>query len=858
VSMIAEKTQDYFSRYPQLRTLFFFDEQGTQREEVLGLSVSGVRVASLDNNAFTLKTRLATEWRDEKVLVYVPHARPADQKAFQAFPLLGEMIAGKVLELSSTADFMETFALPTQMRSLIHKYMGELQYKQVQAVCAPLLSRRVFEESPLQRALISAFLDFKRPEDWQVLSGRVLIIAHDADSKKWEALTHKLEGNGLMTLMIDRFAEATGLPLEAWSQEAMETAAQALRYNQITLGLPASADDPYQQLNEKQESRLTSMQQLLTVMEQHGSLKDKFERVLRRADERVIGQKLIEVYGIEAEFAEYTPSMVWKVLSDLVPDVQSVPESVLNRVQKNSTLHLALSDDAKSVMKIITGAAKCAVMIEKAGNCIWDRPDEYIAHYTESGYAVDQTFRHAVHAWRSMDQSVLSADLITGLEALIDFLNVTYEAHLERLNREWLKCFAEKAFAYENLTVPLQRHFYADKVADAGQKVAVIVSDALRYEVGQSLLSELHKDAKNTATMGHMLACIPSRTSVGMAMLLPGEKAWTESGITAAGISTESTHREQVLQSVNANSAAIQAKTLLKMKQDERREIFKQGDSGLDRVVYIYHDLIDSTGDKRASEDQTFRAVEDAVEELQKLIGYLHATLAVAKVYVTADHGFLYNDRKLKDTDLETHPLGQEDAQFKHNRWGISGEKIDLGTHGYSVPIANATGLESDLYVHIPASTNRYRHTGVGHQFVHGGGSLQELIVPLIESSRKVEEISRKVGILIPEQGKLKVVSSRMKLTLIQADPVSHSEKPRNIFVALMHQAGHVVSNQEEVLLDSTAENPSERSQVVELTLTPEASSENFVKLRVWDTEDSLNALAEITIPNQTLIQPDF
>jgi hypothetical protein len=53
--------------------------------------------------------------------------------------------------------------------------------------------------------------------------------------------------------------------------------------------------------------------------------------------------------------------------------------------------------------------------------------------------------------------------------------------------------------------------------------------------------------------------------------------------------------------------------------------------------------------------------------------------------------------------------------------------------------------FNDNVFVTIPHSVNRYRKQGVGHQFVHGGGSLQEVVVPVIESSRKREEVVTKV-----------------------------------------------------------------------------------------------------------------
>lgn len=858
IQEIQDKAKQYFQRYPDLKALFYFDADGQAKEEVLAMNLEGIRIAALESNPFTLKYRLANEWKAERVLVYVQGEQPKDQAAYQQFPLLGEMIAGKVLELDNAADFMEKHRLSTGMRPLVAKYIKELQYKHVESVCMPLLMRRAFDESSLQRALVSAFVDFGHTEDWHLISGKILTIALDGDDKKWNTLTNKLEGVNLTQVVVARFEESTGLHLSAWSQDAMERAAETLRYNQITEGLDGIPQDPYIELKITDGQKRTALRQLLTVMEHHATLSKKFAAVLEQADERIHGEKLIAAYGIEAAFAEYTPTMMWRVLSDIVADAISQPAEVLKRLQKNTTLRLSLTTSGEAVMAFATQAATCLNAIqEHQGNYRLDRPEHYIEAYTQRGYIVDRAYRKAIYSRRTLDETAIpSGDAFLGaMDALVAAVNRAYEQHLVELNREWLACFADQSFDFQALNQPLQRNFYAEEIDPLEQKVAVIISDALRFEAGQELLAALHQDPKNTAHMRHMVANIPSRTSMGMAMLLPGVKTWdADKGVLANGIPTDSTKREQVLQSEFADSITVKASDVFAMKQDERRELFKH------ERVYVYHDRIDSVGDKRPTEHLTFEAVEDAVEDLRKLVGTLHATLSVSRVIVTADHGFLYNDRKLVDSDFERHPLENAPTEDKHNRWGVTQEPIDMGTTGYCIPWSAATGLDAPLYAVISSTVNRYRQSGSGHQFVHGGGSLQELIVPLIESSRKREEITQKVGVTLVSPANLRVVASRLKVHLLQADAVNQTYKSREVTVAL-HKDGDaalLVSNQETLQLNSTSENPTERMHVLEFTLTPEAANDSFVILKVFDVEDSLNHLEEVRITNGTLITPDF
>ena len=63
-----------------------------------------------------------------------------------------------------------------------------------------------------------------------------------------------------------------------------------------------------------------------------------------------------------------------------------------------------------------------------------------------------------------------------------------------------------KAVSYTHLDVykrqaQKQYDFFQNYVAPLKQKVAVIISDALRYEVAHELVNELHKDEKNVSEL---------------------------------------------------------------------------------------------------------------------------------------------------------------------------------------------------------------------------------------------------------------------------------------------------------------------------------------------------------------------
>lgn len=846
--MIEEKVIGYFNRFPELRILFFFDESKEYFEEVQKLNLQDIQTAYWENNPFSLKCKLTDELRDSKVLLYLPIPMPTTKETYQDFPLMGLLLANKELQLDNVGTFMEDYGLQRHQKALVTQYMGELKYAGVQEVCKPILSAENFREPALQKALFSAFLKFKNSEAWSLSVAKLITLANNDDTTDLQRVINKVTNLNFENEVIRHITEETGVAIQKINQENLLQVARSILYNKITQTIPtAKSNDPYATFKITDATQLTRLNQMLQEVDRNPFLKVSFDAVLQKVSNDIKGEKLIEVYGEEADFAEFNTEMIWEVVHKVQKHIATAPAEVIKKIEEIS-LQSAIENSVKNTLKYIVQASKMQLRINVISSYILDTPDEYIQLYTNELFKIDTSYRRAVAIYKNLDFSEIPAHI--NLEKLHEEVNTNYEKHTDALNREWLKCLDHFNFDYSKIKAPKQYDFYNTEIEPTDVKVVVIISDALRYEAAYELLSEMHSDSKNTAEMRYMLASIPSKTNVGMAQLLPGKnKTFNNGDIGIDGISTSGTdNRTKILQVQNKEAQAYQYSDFSGLKQEAKREIFKKP------VVYIYHDVIDSTGDKKLSERRTFEAVKEAVNELKIFTKLLHSSYNVVKVIITADHGFLYNDREIEDKVLEQLP--SIDVVQSHNRYYMTIDKSNRDL-GYSIPLQATTVFKDDLHVTVPFSVNRYRKQGVGHQFVHCGGSLQELIVPLIESSRKREVVTQKVTPVIINKGALKVVSNILKLNLLQEQEVSRTHKERTLSVGLYNNLT-LVSNEEHITLNFTSEAPSERMARIELLLAAEASTESFLKLKIFDSEDKLNPLIEERIQNNTLIQTDF
>ena len=100
----------------------------------------------------------------------------------------------------------------------------------------------------------------------------------------------------------------------------------------------------------------------------------------------------------------------------------------------------------------------------------------------------------------------------------------------------------------------------------------------------------------------------------------------------------------------------------------------------------------------------------------------------------------------------------------------------------------------------------------------------------------------------------LRVQSSRIKFELLQNEAVSAEMQERTVLCAL-YADSEMVSNEVRIKLDSTSASLDDRKKVVELVLNGETAG--ILTLKVFADGDSLNALDEKTVTNETLIPMD-
>lgn len=472
-------------------------------------------------------------------------------------------------------------------------------------------------------------------------------------------------------------------------------------------------------------------------------------------------------------------------------------------------------DDYATLYSALGAASELLPAIRSAGVDV-SGFDEGITRYRDDLFRVDQLYRLYTLASRT-------AEFTQPLEALSEQVENAYVTDfVAKLGISWQQQ-VDLVKKWRTLAITSQGSFYEHYVAPlvrgGRKKAVVIISDALRYEVAEELASRIRGENKYEARIEAMLGSLPSYTQLGMASLLPhktlAHSACGDPVLVDGQASNGTANRSKILAAVGGS--AIQATDFVKMKPAERRDLYASN-----QVLYVYHDTIDATGDKAVSEHRTFKAAADAIDEVIDIVKKLTSANAT-NIFVTADHGFLYQESKLAPQfNLTVKPQGDQ-IVVENRRYVLGrGLKEDSAFRRF---LPEQLGLSSDLEVQIPNSICRIVKPGAGFQFVHGGASLQEIVVPVISINKGRSDTVESVNVDIhPESDK--ITTGQIVVKLYQQSEVTDQRVARKLRAGL-YFGDQLISNETELLFDAESKEGRDRFQSVRLLLSKDADVAN-------------------------------
>lgn len=409
-----------------------------------------------------------------------------------------------------------------------------------------------------------------------------------------------------------------------------------------------------------------------------------------------------------------------------------------------------------------------------------------VEDYVNGTYMIDTHYRKFYYY---LDKIGMDANV----EKIRDLVENMYtNKYLTDFANKWNQSLTDEA--YDTYTETRQEDFFEHYVKtfmheSGGGRVVVIISDGMRYECARELLDNLDLDEKCDAKMGHMLSVLPSETTLGMASLLPNKDIKVDENLEIyvdglhCGNSTP--ERQKILQSIVPKSACYEFDSVMQAKQADIREMFQDKD-----LVYIYQNQIDQRGEGMRSDNEVFNACQEAIEEIQTMIRRLTGYISNTRYLITADHGFIYKRDKLPESDKIK--MENITASFKNKRYLLSKGPIENDAM-VSRCMAYLSKI-NEIFVTTPIGADIIKMPGGGQNYVHGGSSLQEMVVPVIKvNTFKGKQDTGFVNVELSSFNH-RVTGIEVKLDFMQMEPVTDTVKPRRVQAFFVDADGAKIS----------------------------------------------------------------
>ena len=350
---------------------------------------------------------------------------------------------------------------------------------------------------------------------------------------------------------------------------------------------------------------------------------------------------------------------------------------------------------------------------------------EAVARYTEVGYQVDRAHRQLEQAREELPQ--LDLPETSALRSILDHLRGTYRGWADDLALVWSALGQREGFLPP--AALQQRTLFEDLVVprvDEGL-TAYFMVDALRFEMGQQLADSLRETRTADVELAARLAELPTVTEVGMNALAPvarDGKLTVDSkdgkilGFRVGNLRVDSPETRRRAIHDRLGGDACPKMSLEYVTEHDAASLRKS--LARARAVMVHCEGIDKAGEKGVG----LAVFERELQKLRAAWRVLYEA-GVKRFVFTADHGFLLHDSVTRAAV----PHGkQTDPQRRHI---ITDHRRELA--GETSVSARELGYDgAEFHVAFPAGIDPFDRGARAKDFVHGGTSLQERVIPVI------------------------------------------------------------------------------------------------------------------------------
>lgn len=343
--------------------------------------------------------------------------------------------------------------------------------------------------------------------------------------------------------------------------------------------------------------------------------------------------------------------------------------------------------------------------------------ESLIGFYITSAREVDRLHREFEQALGDVDQGD------GAIESIISRARKAYASCSAEMHKVFMRHLEADGWPITGrlMNVGVFDRFVGSRLSESGRKVALLLIDALRYEIGV----ELYKQLADEGTVEVQCACaqLPTITPIGMASLLPGAADSLEvKNVGEQAVPFLGTTR---VKDLSQRLAVLRSTFGERFHESPLREFVKKKiklGSSVELLVLRSND-IDEQLESGSDTSLALRYIQWSLKDIRVAIRRLR-DLGFDDVVIAADHGFVLAS--------DEGPGGVCDKPA--GNWVNLHDRALLGDgatpHSSVVMSAAHAGIRGDFaQVAFPRALVPYK-AGLG--YFHGGASLQESLVPVV------------------------------------------------------------------------------------------------------------------------------
>lgn len=808
-NLLIKTIQDIITEHLKDRPiLVWYDEGGTLADIVPKAAPKRCNFIQFTGSYLATRTRIEKEDPDfkKKWFIYIPE-KAQEPSWIQDYELFGSRV-----DLTLERILVENFNLTSnrRLKELLSGHRGRAlatNWEEAMKETQPPIIQEQIEKGLLAIA-------FNLGPNYS--TGRAILeyVTHP------DIYNKELSRLGLHEVLAENIRKEMGLKLSTTQKVPPENLAAALLFSELVVNSKGLGAKEFQKLLPDEDNR-QKWANLTNEWVKHRDLRDGFIRWSQQLERKYSVKSKLS--GLEkllnvVSFASVDEVLIQELCARVAEGVEAFSKHIktIERVAEARAQSIWAEQMKVNIWDVIATAAHLFSSCQSAITSLKEMVDvdfkEYVDRYVadKGWWTIDDFYRHLASYDEWVDERVS--------KLFIEPASRVYGEWLRNLGVKFSKSASELS-TWSATGILKQQNFWKEIVGAEDQPVAVLLEDALRYDLSKALARRLSQEGYKVQ-LRLLLASLPSITEVGMAALLPKGNR----------ILTLNIYKGKVKVSINSDVSLTERKdrrgwlkTVLgaDLKTFELEEVLRAAINALQsslknakRIVVMDRD-IDSAGTYLV--DISVGLFEDLVGRVAETVSKLHKA-GIRKIVVTTDHGFLLLPKGFKPDTLSG--IKPQTDVARSRRYAV-GKVPKIGVN-LTFPI-ESLGLSGNGSATFPRGLTCLSAPGEIGQFLHGGISLQEICIAAIISTREVPLEERKVQVKaqIPDK-----ITTAIFLIPLQPSPTLHRYMPREIRVE--------VYTDKEKISESEVINLSNKTTKARLVLSKFPTS---VDVRIIDDE---------------------